>query len=183
MKVSRADVERNRKLILAAAARLFRERGFDGVNVSQIMKEAGLTHGAFYGYFESKEMLIGQVLDSILSPQVGASNEIPEDFEVYASAYLSVKHRDDPAGGCPYAALGSELVRAPKSVRKLLTKAIARRIETLSASTAGKTTERRRRAAIAGWSSMIGAVTLSRIVDDPKLSNEILKSARASIKD
>jgi TetR/AcrR family transcriptional repressor of nem operon len=68
-------------------------------------------------------------------------------------------------------------------VRKLLTKAIARRIETLSASTAGKTTERRRRAAIAGWSSMIGAVTLSRIVDDPKLSNEILKSARASIKD
>ena len=68
MKVSRAEVIQTRERILVSAARLFRKHGFDGVNVARIMKTAGLTHGAFYGYFKSKDDLIAQVLARILMP-------------------------------------------------------------------------------------------------------------------
>ena len=180
MKVSRAEVMKNRERILTSAARLFRERGFGGINVAQIMGAAGLTHGAFYGYFKSKDDLIAQMLAELLLPAPGVS-DIPHDFQDYASSYLSARHRDDPAGGCPYAALGSEIARAPKAVRKVVTKAASARIQTLSRSAAGTTTKSRRRAAIAGWSAMIGAVLLSRIVDDPRLADEILTETRAAI--
>jgi TetR/AcrR family transcriptional repressor of nem operon len=183
MKVSRAEVIRNRERILTSAARLFRERGFDGINVSQIMGAAGLTHGAFYGYFRSKEDLIAQMLAKVLMPEPDGSSDIPRDFHDYASLYLSAEHRDDPANGCPYAALGSEIARAPKAVRKVVTKAVSARIQKLSASASGQTAKKKRRSAIAGWSAMIGAVLLSRIVDDLKLSDEILTETRAALRD
>jgi TetR/AcrR family transcriptional regulator, transcriptional repressor for nem operon len=182
MKVSRAEVMKNRKRILASAARLFRQRGLDGVSVAQIMVSVGLTHGAFYGYFKSKEDLVAQMLTALLLPGPEGSSEVPDDFSTYASAYLSEKHRNDPAGGCPYAALGSEIVRAPKAVRTVMTKAVTHRIQKLSASAPGATAAKKRRSAIAGWSAMIGAVLLSRIVDDPRLSDEILKETYATLK-
>jgi TetR/AcrR family transcriptional repressor of nem operon len=104
-----------------------------------------------------------------------------DDIHVYSSAYLSGKHRDDPGSGCPYAALGSEIARAPKEIRKVMTKAVRHRIDRLSATASGRTERNRRRHAIAGWSAMIGALLLSRIVDDARLSDEILRETLASL--
>jgi TetR/AcrR family transcriptional regulator, transcriptional repressor for nem operon len=183
MKISRDDVIRNRKQILVSAARLFRERGFDGVNVAQIMNASGLTHGAFYGYFNSKDDLIARMLANLLLPPPDGSSDVPDhDIHFYSTAYLSGKHRDDPGNGCPYAALGSEIVRAPKATKKVMTKAVRHRIDRLSKTASGRTERNRRRNAIAGWSAMIGALLLSRIVDDPSLSNEILRETLASLK-
>lgn len=185
MKVSREDVKRNKTRILASAGRLFRERGFDGVNVAEIMGDADLTHGAFYGYFKSKGDLIDQTLAALTpslrdsdvgSPKGAASTN-------FVKAYLNQTHRDDVGDGCPFAALGSELVRAPKTTRKLLTRAVRARIENLTKTADGPTERERRRAAIGSWSAMVGALMLSRLVDDPEFSDELLDQTRAWLKD
>jgi TetR/AcrR family transcriptional repressor of nem operon len=89
MKVSRAEVIQNRERILVSAAQLFRTHGFDGINIAQIMKAAGLTHGAFYGYFKSKSDLMAEMLAHALLPGPDASTHRPHDFQDYASCYLS----------------------------------------------------------------------------------------------
>src|SRR5882762_4442654 len=96
MKVSREQVAENRRRILEAASRLFRERGFDAVSVAEVMKAAGLTHGGFYGYFKSKDDLIAQTLAELINRgQVG-----DRDLAQYAAAYLAPEHRTNLAGGC-----------------------------------------------------------------------------------
>jgi TetR/AcrR family transcriptional repressor of nem operon len=181
VKVSREDVIKNRALILAAASRLFRERGFDGVNVAQIMGAAGLTHGAFYGYFASKDALIAQSMAHILLSQPDGESSVPAEIGLYAAAYLSADHRDAPGDGCPYAALGSELTRSKRAAKRVMTKAVRNRIVSFTR-VPGARAGKKRRAAIAAWSAMIGAVTLSRMVDDKQLSDEILEETRAWLK-
>lgn len=182
MKVSREEVTKNHALILAAAARLFREHGFDGVNVAQIMSAAGMTHGAFYGYFESKDELIAQAMAHLLLGRTDVASPIPARMGPYAAAYLSADHRDAPGDGCPYAALGSELTRAKSSTKKVVTKAVRDRIEGFTQSSGSRAGKKKRRAAVGGWSAMIGALTLSRIVNDKQLSDEILAETHAWLK-
>ncbi|GGC80928.1 TetR/AcrR family transcriptional regulator [Chelatococcus reniformis] len=177
MKVSREQVAENRQRILDAAARLFRERGFDGVTVAEIMKAAELTHGAFYGHFRSKEELIAQTCGHVLG--AGSGSEAPPALKDYAAAYLSPRHRDDVGGGCLFVGLGSEAVRASPDVRHTLTDAIRRKVEALSRTAPGKTAEARRRAAIGSWAAMVGAVLLARLADDEALADELLAETRA----
>jgi TetR/AcrR family transcriptional regulator, transcriptional repressor for nem operon len=176
MKVSRKQVEQHRERIVAAAARLYREHGFEGVSVAEIMREAGLTHGAFYGHFESKDALISEAL-----AHAGRQRRPAEKASSFVDAYLSTRHRDDRAHGCPIAALGSELARGPPAPRHTLTPVIRREIARLEAASPGATPAERRRAAIAAYSAMVGALLVSRVVDDPVLSEEILSAARAAI--
>ena len=176
MKVSKEQVSENRRLVLEAAARLFRERGFDGVTVADVMRAAGLTHGAFYGHFSSKEDLIAQAFAHVLAGSA-ATSPLPR----YADAYLSPVHRDNHGGGCLFAALGSEAARGPDNLRHELTESVRRQIEHFTATAPGRTKDARRGAAIASWSAMVGALMLSRIVDDPALSDEILAGTRASL--
>ena len=103
MRVSREQVLENKRTILEAAGRLFRERGFESVTVADVMKSAGLTHGGFYGYFKSKDDLIAQALAEVL----GRAAAPPADLADYAARYLSRGHRDNVAGGCPVAALAA----------------------------------------------------------------------------
>lgn len=177
MKVSRAQVAENRSRILEAAGRLFRERGFDDVSVAEVMKAAGLTHGGFYGYFKSKDDLIAHALVNAL----GSGSTPTADFSAYAAAYLSPKHRDDVACGCPTAALASETARQTPEVRAAMTAGLRSQIERLSEGAAGEDAAARRRAAIGAWSAMVGAVILSRMSDDPELAREILEETRAWI--
>lgn len=176
MKVSREQVAENRRLILDAAARLFRERGVDGVTVAQIMGAAGLTHGAFYGHFTSKEDLLAQACAHALPPA-------PEGVTLaaYAAAYLTPGHRDDHGGGCVFAALGSEAARGGPAMRDTLTRAVRRQVDRLSHTAPGRNAAERRRAAITAWAAMVGAVTLARLVDDPALSDEILSQTKAGL--
>jgi TetR/AcrR family transcriptional repressor of nem operon len=178
MKVSRAQVEDSRRAILEAAARLFRLRGFDDVSVSEIMKAAGLTHGAFYGYFASKEELVTACFAHTFD-QVRTESQRP--FDVYATDYLSERHRDNRGGGCLFSSLGTEAVRASAETRHVMTGSIKQQIEDLSATAPGATPAERRRAAIAGWSAMVGAVMLSRISDDPALAEEFLIETREAL--
>ncbi|HEY4162297.1 MAG TPA: helix-turn-helix domain-containing protein [Dongiaceae bacterium] len=178
MKVSREEVAENRERILEAAGRLFRKRGFEDVTVAEIMQAARLTHGAFYGYFKSKEELIAESLAAALTPEPGAK---PIPLSEYADRYLREGHRDDPESGCLFAALGSEAVRANGDVRHIMTEALQRLIANFSRTAPGKTEAARRRAAIGSWSAMVGAVILARLADDEALSDDILAETRAWI--
>src|ERR1700740_66636 len=93
MKVSREQVAEHRIRILAAAARLFRQRGFDDVTVAEVMKDAGLTHGAFYGYFPSKEAVMPEGGGQALRPPPAKAKPRRAAAE-FADSYLSVRHRD-----------------------------------------------------------------------------------------
>ncbi len=175
MKVSREQVGENRRKILEVAGRLFREHGFEAVTVAEIMKAAGLTHGGFYGYFASKDALIAAALADVLASGAGPS----AGLAAYAAKYLSRRHRDNPAAGCPVAALAAETIRQRGGARAEMTAALKRQIEQLSPVAPGDDPTQKRRAAIGGWAAMVGAMILARVCDDPALSGEVLDQTRA----
>jgi TetR/AcrR family transcriptional repressor of nem operon len=180
VKVSREQVAEHRTRILDAAARLFRLRGFDDVTVADVMKEAGLTHGAFYGHFPSKEALIAEAVGQALPPAPDKASPRRPAAD-YADGYLSVKHRDNRATSCLFSSLGTEAARGSTDLRHKLTEAVRSRIDHLSVEADGDTPKEKRRAAIAAWSAMVGAMVVARLVDDEGLSKEILKQTRASL--
>ena len=177
MKVSREQVAENRRTILEAAGRLFRERGFEGVSVAAVMKAAGLTHGGFYGYFRSKDDLIAAALAELAVPPTSQ----PTDLAGYVDRYLSRKHCDDRAGGCPVAALGAETVRQTSEVRSAMTDGLRRQIARLGQGMPGADPDAARQAAIGTWAALVGALTLARMSDDRHLADEILSQTRAWI--
>jgi len=180
MKVSKEQVAAHRARILAAAARLFRLRGFDDVTVAEVMREAGLTHGAFYGHFSSKEALIAEAISQVVIPAPDdARTRAP--VAAYADGYLSAEHRDDRAAGCSFSSLGTEAARGSVELRRVMTESTRRQIDRFSAEAEGGSRHEKRRAGIAAWSAMVGAMVLARIVDDDKLSKEILAATRASL--
>jgi TetR/AcrR family transcriptional repressor of nem operon len=175
MKVNREQVAENRRRILDKASRLFRERGFEAVTVAEIMKAAGLTHGGFYGHFKSKDDLIAETLADVL-----AAVAPPEaDLARYADDYLSTTHRDDRAGGCPTAGLAAETIRQAPEARAAMTAGLRWQIDHLSRSASRDNPAEPRRAAIGSWAAMVGAMILSRMSDDPQLSDEVLAQTRA----
>lgn len=178
MRVSREKATENRERIVDVAARLFRAHGFDGVGVDAIMKEAGLTHGGFYGHFGSKDDLAAEAVTRALAQGDEKMSRFT-DLRSYVAAYLSDRHRADRADGCGLAALGAEVPRAGAAVRRAITDFVAARLERLTELFAGTPALRRKRA-ITTLSGMIGALTLARAVDDPALSKEILTTARAA---
>lgn len=180
MRVSKLQVAANRAAILEAAARLFREKGFDGVSVAEVMSAAGLTHGGFYGHFASKDDLVTQAMEHVLA-KVADLGPIP--FPDYADAYLSADHRDAPSGACLFSSLGTEAIRSTAETRRAMTISIEEQFAALETTAPGDTSTERRRAAIMGWSAMVGAVMLARIADDPGLADEILRETRAALPD
>lgn len=179
MKVSREQVEDNRRRILDAASRLFRERGFEAVTVAEVMKAAGLTHGGFYGHFKSKEDLVARALEHALDTKAPGP---PLDLPRYTASYLSPKHRDDVAGGCPIAALAAEAARTTPEARAALMTGVQRQLARFTEQAEGTKTQKRR-TAIGSWSAMVGAVVLARLSEDPALSDEILAQTQAYIRD
>jgi TetR/AcrR family transcriptional repressor of nem operon len=180
MKVSKEQVAEHRTRIMAAAAHLFRQRGFDDVTVAEVMKDAGLTHGAFYGHFPSKEVLIAEAIGQALPPAPDKTKPRRPAAD-YADGYLSVRHRDNRATSCLFSSLGTEAARGSSDLRHRMTESVRTRINHLSVEAEGDTPDEKRRAAISAWSAMVGAIVLARIVDDETLSTEILTETRASL--
>ena len=184
MRVTREEAAANRERILEVAGALFRERGFDGIGVADIMKRAGLTHGGFYGHFASKDDLAAEITSRVLGRDgwlerlTGTARPSPGAI---VRAYLSRRHRDDPGRGCLFAALGSDVVRQPRSVRRAFTDGLRLRVEALRRVLPGRSAAARRREALAMLSGLVGALILSRAVDDPKLSDEILDAAASML--
>jgi TetR/AcrR family transcriptional repressor of nem operon len=179
MRVTREQAAANREKVLQAAGTLFREHGFDGIGVADIMKRAGLTHGGFYGQFASKDDLAAEVTARVLG-----KTEWPErltgkanpSFGDVVRAYLSPGHRDDPGTGCLFAALGSDAARQPRAVRRAATDGFRARIDALLKLVPGRSQAARREKALATMAGLVGALMLSRAVDDPRLSDEILEA-------
>jgi TetR/AcrR family transcriptional repressor of nem operon len=173
MKVSKAQVDDNRRTILEAAGRLFRQRGFDAVSVSQVMTAAGLTHGAFYGYFRSKDELVAAALADLLATPRPAGK-----WAQSAARYLSPGHRDDSAGGCPVAALAGDAGRESPRARATMATGIERMIARQT-DAAGE--DAGRIAAVGRVAAMVGALILSRAIGEGELSEEVLSATRAWI--
>jgi TetR/AcrR family transcriptional repressor of nem operon len=185
MKVSREQAVENRNHIIDVAGRLFRERGLDGIGVANLMKAAGLTHGGFYGHFESKEDLEVQACERVLArtselwPAMAAKDP-KAPLKGFLDDYLTAQHRDRRGEGCIYAALASDVTRQNSpALRRAFTTGLQPLIDTLVRIVPGRSRTARRQRALAYLSAMVGALILARAVDDAELSDEILAAARA----
>lgn len=187
MRVSKEQAAENRRRVVEVASGLFRERGFNGIGVADLMKEAGLTHGGFYGQFASKEDLAVEACAramQVMAERWDGSAETPPGNEALAAlleSYLSPRHRDRSAAGCPIAALGVDVSRQGGAVRGVFTRGLRPFIDRLQRLVPGRSADAKRKAALATLSGMVGALILARAVDDPALSEEILAAARESL--
>ncbi|HET9061971.1 MAG TPA: TetR/AcrR family transcriptional regulator [Candidatus Binatia bacterium] len=188
MRVSKAAAAENRRRILVAAAQLFREHGIDGTGVDAITEGAGLTHGAFYSQFESKQAVVAEALRLLLdeSRERWARNASGEDkgelLERFIDTYLSQDHRDSPGVGCAVAALGSEIARQPKQIRAAFSKTLEESLDLLAGLVPARTASGRYAVAIQHFSALVGALILARAVDDEALSRRILQTVAKGLK-
>ncbi|WP_426420188.1 TetR/AcrR family transcriptional regulator [Bradyrhizobium genosp. A] len=172
--------DETRRHILDVASAQFRESGIAGVGLSGIMSEAGLTNGAFYTHFASKEDLVREVLTDALTRREErhkANLENGVALETTIRDYLSTRHRDHAGSGCPTAALVAEIARHPKATRDAFTGKVTDIIALMAEQIRLGTAKDRRRKAIAMYAIMVGALQLSRAVNDRRLSDEILENA------
>jgi TetR/AcrR family transcriptional regulator, transcriptional repressor for nem operon len=185
LKVTKEKATENRAALVHAAGRLFRERGMDGVGVAEISKKAGLTHGALYAQFPSKEALAAEAFASALklglAKMTADRGGRPATLTDFLDDYLSIVHRDNPAAGCPMSASASEIARQDKMVGERFSEGFgqfAALIERDLGASAVKADKRQR--ALGIMAAMIGGVAASRAVAkaDPKLSNQILRAVR-----
>jgi TetR/AcrR family transcriptional regulator, transcriptional repressor for nem operon len=180
MKVSKADAARHKTALLKAASVQVRELGFGGINVAQLAKSAGLTHGALYSHFGSKDELISAAYASALSETASGLAATP--LRDLLTRYLSEPHRDDPGHGCAIAALVSEAGRQPGNIRSDFCSGVKKFVEILEEKygLAGMDEHDRRQAAISTVAAMVGALAISRALGshDKDLSDEFLSSVR-----
>lgn len=184
MKVSREQFAENRERILDVAGTLFREKGFDGIGIADIMKAAGMTHGGFYRHFESKDELIDQASQKALAGSasywertIGDRDDPHAALTRLLQMYLSEAHRDASGKGCGVAALGADAARQNDAVRGTFAHGVESLVDKLTGLLPGRTRAVRRRKALASFSQMMGALVLSRAVEDPAFSKEILSAA------
>ncbi len=173
-----------RRRIVAGAAAALRARGVSGVGVAELMRQAGLTHGAFYSHFASKDALVAEAFDAAgeqsvrnLRRAVQRAGDKPP-IKAIVDAYLSPAHRDRPERGCAFAALAAELARESPAARRALTVRFDGLLGLLGEHVPDRRGVSRRRQAMAVLSCLVGALMLSRAVDDPETSGEILAAAR-----
>jgi TetR/AcrR family transcriptional repressor of nem operon len=186
MKVSKDVMANHKEQIVKVAARRFRERGFDGISVADIMNEVGLTHGGFYRHFSSKDELIAISALRAASETIAKWQNIADDatgdrLEAVVHSYLSLRHHDHPETGCLVAALGGELSRQPPAVKDAVTDAGRQMIDFLSGIAPGKTKALRRKQAIVVLASMAGGMILARMTSDSELREEILKNVAHAV--
>ena len=179
MKVSKETVEQNRERVIATAARLFRERGIDGIGLVELMKAAGLTPGGFYRQFKSKDDLVLQAvkraykeMSEDIAGRIAASDDPLETLVRY---YVSDYHRDEPGLGCSLAAMAADAARHDDpALRQCFGTIVRNYIGLLTKLVPGHSAKAKRSAAITSLAEMIGSVILSRVVPDPALSGEII---------
>jgi TetR/AcrR family transcriptional repressor of nem operon len=184
MRKSKQEAAETRERIVEAASAEFRRKGIGGTGLADLMAAAGLTHGGFYKHFDSKE----QVVEESLTRAVGSLVETMESklstssrsrgLHAAIDAYLSIEHRDNAADGCPFVALGSELSRSSDGVREATTTGFLRLVDVIAAHMDGVSPAVAKKEALVILSTMIGALTMARVVTDPALSASILRQAR-----
>ncbi|MBR8257638.1 TetR/AcrR family transcriptional regulator [Burkholderia ambifaria] len=183
MKITKAQAQANRERVVETASRLFRERGYDGIGVADLMAAAGFTHGGFYKQFRSKADLIAESAACGVAQTVALSAGV--DMPEFVRYYLSREHRDTRATGCTMAALGGDAARQPEAVRATFAAGIERVLAALSpdGSALDGVDPRQVRAKSLGMlAHAVGALVMSRACpDDSPLADEILAICRDEI--
>ena len=197
MRLTKQQADANREKIVETASYKFRQHGFDGISLTDLMKSAGFSHGGFYNHFDSKDSLIEEACRASFveytSRLSALLEEDPNHFIVALQKYLSVGHRDDPGKGCPTASLVADAQNQTAQVQSAFADGISRYLEIFekNLSIAGKragtqppvSAEEIRAKSMRVLSEIVGAMLLSRSVlkSNPGLSEEILKASREGI--
>ncbi len=189
---SQQDKAKSHERIVDIAAARIREAGTTTPSVAEIMQAAGLTHGGFYKHFQSRDDLIAEAVDRTFADSRSATAAVVDGAEdplaAFVDWYVSAEHRDSPATGCGVVALGAEAARSDARVRAAYTEqvqAYLARLEQLlgdagTDADAPADPEARRQATVM-LSTLVGAVLVARAVDDPALSDEIIRDVRAAL--
>ena len=165
------------RIIEAAGARLKRD-GVHGSGIATLMADAGLTNGAFYAHFESKEDLVASALAEELREQRESFSAQPPGLaglEQIVRAYLSVEHRDNPEGGCPSAALLDEIGRSPDATKRAYTDGLLAVIDDVAARLESDDPNWARMKTLSVFALMVGALQVSRAIADRQLADEVLE--------
>lgn len=182
MKITKAQSQENRARIVDTASALFREKGYDGVSVADLMAAAGLTHGGFYKHFASKADLMAETAEHGLATKMREYAGV--DMQGFVDGYVSRAHRDARGEGCTLAALCGDAGRQPPEVQQTFADGITSMLGAIErgALAAGASAAAARAQAISLFAQMLGAVVLSRACpDDSPLADEILSSCRKQI--
>ena len=182
MKVSREQAAANRERIVEVAGKLFRENGFDGIGVADLMQAAGLTHGGFYGHFKSKDDLAAQACSRAMaraSEKWAALARLPrgDARAEIVKQYLTQSHCDGPGNGCLFAALGSDVGRQSRAIRRAFRRGLESQADVLAKVAPSRSRTAKRKQALADMAQLVGALVLARAVDDRTLAKEILDAA------
>jgi len=175
--------EETRERIVHAASRRFR-RGGAGVGIGQLMKALKMTHGGFYRHFKSKDDLVVQALNEAFEEMrqhvraAIAAAPPGREIEAIINYYLSEEHCANAAGGCPVAAMASEIARQPRAVRVAFQQAISGNLGNIAQFMSGETEEERRRKAGVLMSGMSGTLAVARALADPAVRDRLLTGAR-----
>jgi TetR/AcrR family transcriptional regulator, transcriptional repressor for nem operon len=177
MRYGKDQKQATRQRIVEAAGRRFKQDGIDGAGVAAVMSDAGLTNGAFYGHFTSKEDLVANVLADQLRAQRQSLDSEPTDragLEAFIRAYLSAEHRDQCADGCPSAALLDEIARRPAATRQVFTDELMAVIDDIASRLDPTNAEVARTDALTVFGLMVGTLQLARALTDRDLSDQLL---------
>jgi TetR/AcrR family transcriptional regulator, transcriptional repressor for nem operon len=180
---SRQATAETRERIVKAASEEFRRNGVERTGLAEVMAAAGMTHGGFYKHFASKEEVVAEAIASSIDTMLaswrdGSAAETPgQGLQSVISAYLSPAHRQDRACGCPFAALANDMARSEGPIRAATTEGFARLVDVVAAQLPMSRAAARKEAL---WilTSMVGAILMARVVDDPATSDTILREAR-----
>jgi TetR/AcrR family transcriptional repressor of nem operon len=168
--------------ILKVAAKRFRELGLDGIGVADVMKQAGVTVGAFYKHFKSRDELVVEALGTAFK-DLDAWEKHAETLAQLLKFYLTEYHRDNPGIGCAMGALLGDMSRASKSAKTVYTTRIKHSLAVTAGLLPSEQNADKRGRALLIFSSLLGALNLSRAVSDPVLSREILDQVRQQLID
>jgi TetR/AcrR family transcriptional regulator, transcriptional repressor for nem operon len=178
-----ATKEASHQRIVQAAARAIRRSGYDGTGVADIMKEAGLTHGAFYAHFESREAMLAEAADragaesNAFAESVIAAVPPDQALQALVQSYLSKEHLVGIETGCPVSALGSEMPRQSSEVRRVATRRIKEMIDLVARQSPDWGQPGAHERALETVATMVGTLVLARAVDDPALSEALCSTA------
>lgn len=184
---SKAEKADSHERIVKVAADLFRERGVNGVGVAELMAAAKLTHGGFYRHFSTRDELVAEAVERALADGSAIANAIAAQPHAtigpVIDAYLSIAHRDRVPASCAVTTLAGDVARTSKRARTAYTGQVERYIALISKLVAHIPQKKRRASALTALATLVGAVSMSRAVNDEKLSREILKSAADRLKE
>ena len=187
MGYSRAQKEKTHKRIVAIASKRFREQGFAGFGIAELMKEAGLTVGGFYKHFDSRDELVAEAVSDAFGTwqrqkETAESGGQPLSFAKLVDDYLSDVHRKNPGTGCAFSALAPEIARSDKRTRALTSEQVRKDLELLVGLLPGEGKRTARSRAILTFSALVGAMSLARAVSDEALSHEIQNTVAELLK-